>query len=67
MLDQQLDPHGWAKKPRSHKAFELLLGLVNEREPAFIEIMIKLKRDGRTDGVNLFQRWDYISQSWTKA
>lgn len=62
-----LDPHGWAKKPRSAYAFNALLELTKEKEPAFIAILESLKRRGITDGVNLLQRWDYISQSWTKA
>lgn len=57
----------WARKPRSQKALDFVIELANEKEHEFVDILAKLKKDGRTDGVVLLQKWDYANQSWVKA
>lgn len=57
----------WARKPRSQKALDFVIELANEKEAEFVDILAKLKKDGRTDGTVLLQKWDYANQSWVKA
>lgn len=57
----------WARKPRSQKALDFVIELASEKEPEFVEILAKLKKDGRTDGMILLQKWDYANQTWTKT
>lgn len=57
----------WARKPRSQKALDFVIELANEKERDFVDILAKLKKDGRTDGIVLLQKWDYANQSWVKA
>lgn len=57
----------WARKPRSQKALDFVIELANDKEAEFVDILAKLKKDGRTDGIKLFQKWDYANQSWVKA
>lgn len=57
----------WARKPRSQKALDFVIQLANEKERDFVDILAKLKKDGRTDGLVLLQKWDYANQSWVKA
>lgn len=57
----------WARKPRSQKALDFVIELANEKERDFVDILAKLKKDGRTDGTVLLQKWDYANQSWVKA
>ncbi len=61
------DGISWARKPRSQKALDFVVQLANEKEADFVEILAKLKRDGRTDGIKLLQKWDYANQTWTKT
>jgi hypothetical protein len=56
----------WARKPRSQKALDFVIELANEKELEFMDILAKLKKDGRTDGLKLLQKWDYANQTWTK-
>lgn len=64
---QPHDPIGWAKKPRSAKALELLISLVKEKEPVFVGIYEKLVATGKVEGENLIYKWDHVSNSWVKA
>jgi hypothetical protein len=57
----------WARKPRSQKALDFVIKLAAEKEKDFVDILSKLKKDGRTDGVVLLQKWDYANHSWVKA
>lgn len=57
----------WARKPRSQKALDFVIELANEKEAEFVDILAKLKKDGKTDGIKLLQKWDYANQSWVKA
>lgn len=57
----------WARKPRSQKALDFVIELANEKEAEFVDILANLKKDGRTDGIKLLQKWDYANQSWVKA
>ena len=61
------DDIAWARKPRSQKALDFVIQLANEKERDFVDILAKLKKDGRTDGFVLLQKWDYANQSWVKA
>ena len=60
------DGIAWARKPRSQKALDFVVQLANEKERDFVDILAKLKKDGRTDGIKLLQKWDYANQTWTK-
>lgn len=62
-----VDPIGWAKKPRSQKALELLLTLVRERDSVFVEIYDGLVRSGKVVGENLIYKWNHASNQWTKT
>ena len=57
---------GWAKRPRSQKALDFVIELAGKKEREFMDILAKLKKDGRTDGVLLLQRWDHVTGSWTR-
>ena len=57
----------WARKPRSQKALDFVIELANDKEAEFVDILNQLKKDGRTDGFKLLQKWDYANQSWVKA
>ena len=61
------DPIAWAKKPRSQKALDFVVELANDKERDFVDILAKLKKDGRTDGIKLLQRWDFATHTWTKT
>ena len=60
------DPIAWARKPRSQKALDFVIELANDKEHEFVDILAKLKKDGRTDGIRLLQRWDFSTRTWTK-
>lgn len=62
-----VDPIGWARKPRSQKALDLLLKLVSEKEADFVEIYDGLVRSGKVVGGNLIYKWDHASNQWTKT
>lgn len=65
---QPIDPIGWARKPRSAIAFHAVLELaVRDEEPAFIEILEKLRKDGHVVGDDLVRRWDHVGNAWVKA
>jgi hypothetical protein len=68
-MAQVLEPNdfiAWARRPRSQMALDFVIKLANEKEKDFMEILAKLKADGRTDGVRLLQKWDYANHTWTK-
>lgn len=56
----------WARKPRSQKALDFVIQLANDKERDFVDILAKLKKDGRTDGKTLFQKWDFSTHQWIK-
>ena len=37
----------WARKPRSQKALDFVIELANEKEHEFVDILAKLKKDGK--------------------
>ena len=64
-----LEPHDgieWARKPRSQKALDFVIQLANDKERDFVDILAKLKKDGRTDGKVLLQKWDFATHQWIK-
>ena len=63
---EPIDPIGWARKPRSQKALELLLTLVKEKDATFVEIYDGLVRSGKVVGENLIYKWDHVANQWTK-
>ena len=60
------DPIAWARKPRSQKALDFVVELANDKERDFVDILADLKKQGRTDGIKLLQRWDFATHTWTK-
>ena len=64
---QPIDPIGWARKPRSQKALELLLTLVKEKDATFVEIYEDLVKSGKVIDENLIYKWDHVTHQWTKT
>ena len=60
------DPIAWARHPRSQKALDFVVELANDKERDFVDILADLKKQGRTDGIKLLQRWDFATHTWTK-
>lgn len=64
---EPFDLIAWAKKPRSQKALDFVVELANDKEKDFVDILADLKKNGRTDGIKLLQRWDFATHQWTKT
>lgn len=57
----ELDPLGWAKRPKSAYALHAAIGLAKAGDQRFVEILAKLVADGVCLGCGkLLFRWDGI-------
>lgn len=63
----KVDLLGWAKRPRSQMALQMVIDLaVKEEDDRFIEILHGLKEAGHVSGDQLIRKWDHSVERWVK-
>ncbi len=67
-LNDDLDPLGWAKRPKSAYALHAVIETAKVGDPRFMAILEKLVADGVcTEAGKLLLRWDGMQWMWVSA